>query len=287
MNEKQVHTHDKINLHTHSWYCGHGVGHISEYVDQAKALGFTALGISEHCPTSDGRWEARMPYSLLNRYMDECRSIQQAEKEIEILCGFECDHHIDFASWYQESFLDNHWADYLCGAIHYIGKDERRLYYVGSLPRDKKLLSLYTDRYIEAIESGLYSFMVHPDLFASSFPNWDEDTKACSLAIIQSAKEHKMPLEINANGMRKPMMKTSQGRRWPYPMYQFWELAAQEGIDIVVNSDAHNPKHLDISHLGIYEMVKDLNITPLGWDVTTRSDGSKFLTLSRPTSESQ
>ena len=81
-----LHSGRQVNLHTHSRYCGHGAGELSEYVDAAKRVGLTALGFSEHCPVPDNRWGAsRMKYHQQNSYMHDCREQQAKQKDLTII----------------------------------------------------------------------------------------------------------------------------------------------------------------------------------------------------------
>ena len=38
------------NYHTHTYLCKHARGTIEDYVDRAIELGYTDIGISDHCP---------------------------------------------------------------------------------------------------------------------------------------------------------------------------------------------------------------------------------------------
>ncbi len=67
----QRYTDREINLHTHSFYCGHGHGHIAEYVQAAASTSLKALGFSEHCPFPDDRYRStrRMPIGSATKRM--------------------------------------------------------------------------------------------------------------------------------------------------------------------------------------------------------------------------
>ena len=62
-----IYTPDKVNLHTHSFYCKHGSGTIADYVEQARKDGLKLLGFSEHCPLPDREYQKgnRMDYEDL------------------------------------------------------------------------------------------------------------------------------------------------------------------------------------------------------------------------------
>ena len=84
---------NEVNLHTHSFYCRHGEGEISEYVKKAEEKGLLkVLGFSEHAPLPDRilYYGTRMDYSDLDRYDGDVRRADE-ESRIKILLGAECD----------------------------------------------------------------------------------------------------------------------------------------------------------------------------------------------------
>ena len=105
-------------------------------------------------------------------------------------------------------------------------------------------LNSYTKYLCQIMESKLFSFIAHPDIFGSSYFDWNEDLESCSRDILRTAEETKIPLEINGNGLRKKPKKSSTGTRPPYPWLPFWELATEFNIKVVCNSDCHNPNEV-------------------------------------------
>ncbi len=266
--KKTLHVAGKVNLHTHSWYCGHGTGTLSEYVQAAQSLGFTALGLSEHCPVPDDRWrESRMPYSSIDTYMTECRQLQSRERGLQILCGFECDHDPRYVAWYRERLLENRFTDYIAFGVHHVDGPDGKETYAPKLPPTKQSLHTYTNRYVDALQSGNYLFGVHPDLFGVFYTRWDDEAASCSREILRCAKDMGIPLEINGYGLRKTPIHTETGPRQPYPLREFWELAAEEEVITIVNSDAHDPRDLDLRGVGAFELAAEMGITVSGWSV--------------------
>ncbi len=237
---------ERVNLHTHSWYCGHGTGELAEYVTAAETQGLDLLGFSEHCPLPDHRWPtSRMEFDLLDPYLEECRQLQQSVDAIQILVGLECDYYPEYATWYREYILEENRVDYLCFGVHSLPDASGRDVYMKHLPQDKRLLHEYTDLYTGGLSSGLFLFGVHPDLFASFYHVWDAEAIACSKEIIECAVAYNVPLEINGNGLRKSMIETPTGRRRQYPLREFWELAATYPVQVTTNSDAHQPHEVN------------------------------------------
>lgn len=208
-----------------------------------------------------------MPISHIDRYMDECRKLQREERGITIVCGFECDHDPHYVSWYKERLIQNGFADYLAFGVHYLETPDGSDTFIRKLPPSAKWLHAYTDKYIDGLLSGTYLFGVHPDLFGMFYTSWDAEAISCSRSILQCAESQQIPLEINGYGCRKPMMESSEGMRLQYPLRQFWELAADYDVPVVVNSDAHRPEDLNLSEVGAFELAAEVGIEPSGWDI--------------------
>lgn len=281
--KNSLHKAHQVNLHTHSWYCGHGTGELAHYVDAAINVGLTALGFSEHCPVPDGRWNnSRMAFEQLDTYMEECRALQASEPGVRILCGFECDHERQYVGWYQDRLLNSGFADYLAFGIHFLQGPDGRETYIKNLPSEAKWLHTYTDAYIDGLQSGTYAFGVHPDLFGMFYTTWDADAISCSRSIISCAAELGIPLEINGYGFRKPMILAKEGKRLQYPMTRFWELAATYDLPIIINSDAHDPADLDLRSVGAHEMAHEIGIKLSGWHIEGKQEGGTAISIARP-----
>mgnify|MGYP002519553452 CR=1 FL=1 len=61
----------KANYHTHSEYCGHAEGKLSDYIEKAISLNLTALGFSEHAPFPGDPFGMRMNFNTLPEYVFE------------------------------------------------------------------------------------------------------------------------------------------------------------------------------------------------------------------------
>lgn len=231
------------NLHTHTPLCRHAAGDPVEMARLAAQAGAKVLGISDHAALPDDRWlEVRMEYADLPRYEALIEAARRAEPGLTLLKGFEAEGDPALFDYYRY-LLGERGFDYLVGAGHYLRLDGRwrsSFLYLNDL----KSLSLYAEQVVGMIESGLFSFIAHPDLFGCGFDRWDENLQAASEEIAQAAAERGVPLELNGNGWRKEKVRTSQGERAPYPWRPFWEAAAALGAPVVVNSDAHHPSEL-------------------------------------------
>ncbi len=238
----------RYNLHTHSFYCGHGSGRISEYCGRAAEKGFDALGFSEHIPFPDGRLSrSRMAFGTMPVYEADVRS---QHVPFRLLLGYEVDYFPELDGYYEEVFGR---VDYLIGGTHFITHPDGTLTSVFEPGLSKKDLGIYAGNTIKAMESGLFSFYAHPDVFLAARP-FDDEAKAVSIAILDAAADLGMPFEINGNGIM-------QGRG--YPSRDFWALAAERGIPALLSTDAHSVPNLDASFEAISEFAAGFGIDVL------------------------
>jgi len=233
---------NKYNLHTHSFYCGHGNGTIAEYVTVAKEEKLSVLGFSEHCPVPEDRWrKTRMAYASRPSYEADVRSAKEKNSSLQILLGYECDYFPEYDSYYREL---KEQVDYLIMAVHFIQLPEEKDIPLHHRALGKRELYAYTDEYLRAMRSGLFLFGAHPDLFALNYLPWDDDAVSCSKAILSEAEHLHLPLEVNAYGLRKPMVHAPEGDRRGYPVLPFWSLAKEYDVQVVASADAHTPEAL-------------------------------------------
>lgn len=232
----------RANYHTHTFLCKHATGIVDDYCREAVAAGISVLGFTDHCPYPDGRWSSvRMDISELKGYV---RAIEQARADypqLTILAGLECEYVPEFVDFQRECFLGEFSLDYLIGAAHsYLHEGEFKGIY-GQALNDEQLQA-YADYLCDTMNSGLYSALAHPDLFAMAIWQWDKAAENCARKILEKAASCSMPLEINAYGLRKPQKEYAEGTRHMYPIDQFWQLAAEYKIEVLLGSDAHCPE---------------------------------------------
>jgi histidinol-phosphatase (PHP family) len=258
----QTYSQEVVNLHTHSFYCGHGSGQIREYAQAAVEHGLKVLGFTEHCPVPDSRWaRTRMDYEQMPLYEQDVRDARQ-NTPLTVLTAYECDYLPQYQSYYEELKAK---TDYLICSIHDLSFDMDREYSVFWNTLTKEDLALYTDLYCKALQSGLFLFGAHPDVFAYNYHVWDDEAKACSKAIIECAASSGVALEINSNGMRKRKVKTAQGERYAYPILPFWQLASEYPVTVVTNSDAHKPSEIWAGLDKVVSFSQEAGITLAGY----------------------
>jgi histidinol-phosphatase (PHP family) len=208
----------------------------------------------------------RMSRSQLDGYEEAIAKARKNYPQLTILKGMECEYSVDLVPFYRDELLAKRQFDYLIVGNHFFPCGNR---WVGahSQIRSGEELMAYADHMVEAMASGLFAFVAHPDLFGNSYPFWDEHTVRCSKRIIEAAAYYKIPLELNAHGLRKPLIETKVGARPPYPLSPFWQLASTvKGITVVANSDAHHPEDVGKTE-AVEELIEDYGLqrADLSW----------------------
>lgn len=271
-----VYSQEEANLHTHSFYCRHGVGTIKEYCDEAEKGGkLKVLGFSEHMPLPDKclNYSTRMDFSDLAPYNADIRR-EKERTGIKVLLGGECDWIRSEKGFYQDCLLGEMGYDYILGSVHsMVSPDTGIDTYISRIGVSmRKILTKYVETYTEMLSSGLFLFGCHPDLFMADCLTWDDETKSASKDIISCAVDCNIPLEMNDCGLRKPMIETPAGKKYQYTNPEFWLLAKEMGAMIVTSSDAHDPKDITGRETDGYlsqtfALAANLGIEFASWDI--------------------
>ena len=221
------------NYHTHTWRCGHASGTEEEYVLNAIERGLKLFGFSDHTPYC-------FPYNYYSHFRMKPEQLEDYARTVLELRGRYADR-IDIhlgaeAEYYPEFFSDtlamlrDGGVEYLLLAMHFID-NEIGAAYSGKPTDDEALLSRYCHQAMEAMETGLFTYFAHPDLFrfTGNAKIYDKHMRD----MCRKAKECAVPLEINLLGV---------GENRHYPHLPFWDIAADEGCSAVIGMDAHWPE---------------------------------------------
>lgn len=231
----------KYNFHTHTPRCGHAIGSEEEYVLGAIKAGIKSFGFSDHIFLPDLHEEGvRGDYEELDDYLNDINYLKEKYKDqIDIYVGFEAEYFEEYLDYYKE-LLDSHKIDYLLLGNHSFIKDGKIVdYFYPGCPKEN--LYEYARNTIEAMRSGLFKYLCHPDLFIDCYPEFDEDMKKCSIAIIKEAERLHMPLEVNLGGI----IEDSWNEEHNYSCRGFFELTKNYNVDIVLGLDAHDLRYFE------------------------------------------
>ncbi|MGL4847821.1 MAG: histidinol-phosphatase [Clostridium sp.] len=230
----------KTNFHTHTTRCLHATGSDEEYILEAIKSGYTTLGFSDHAPYPDNRFLYRMQFEELDEYYDSIFKLKEKYKDkIEIRIGLEIEYNSEMNFYYEELLKK---FDYLVLGQHVTPHTER---FINNFELDN------TEDYIayalsikEALETGYFAFLAHPDLIFLNKFSLDSNGVLAREIILDAAASNDTILELNANGIRKGKFTFLDGERYAYPDHRFWELASKRNIKVLISADAHDPSEL-------------------------------------------
>lgn len=247
------------DYHTHTFRCKHASGKIADYAKAALEKKVEVLGVTDHTPLPDDLFpDVRMDISELGDHISDFHEAQSKYPELKMILGMECEYQDHYYGFYKDELLGEYGVKYLVLGQHFF-KYNGEWVYLWKKPQGIDELKIYTDALLRGMASGLFEFVAHPDMFAYFYEPWDNEAKACSRAILEAAADLILPIEINGYGFRKGKVAYETVTRYKYPLRQFWELASQYDIKILVNSDAHKPEDVG-SVEKAQELAKDLGL---------------------------
>ena len=200
--------------------------------------GIKILGFSDHTPyvfpsghISSGYHgvQARMLPEELPAYADTVRQKKsQYQGVVDIHLGLEAEY---YPAYFDDQLLrlrDNgieylilgqHWSNNEIGQPHNFEPTE-----------SKQQLEMYCNEVIDAMHTGLFTYIAHPDMITFVGDDCFYDTQM--RRICREAVACGIPLEINLLGL---------GQNRSYPLERFWRIAAEKGNQAVLGRDAHSP----------------------------------------------
>ena len=228
----------RASYHTHTYRCKHARGSEEEYIERAIAEGLTILGFADHAP---------MPYEKgfvstykmlpeeIGDYFSALLSLKEKYKnKIDIKIGFETEY---YPSLWEKclEFWRPYPLDYLILGQHFAPEEAiRSSTYIGWDSPDSKRLVAYTDCVIKAMNTGIITYVAHPDLI--NYTGKDKELlRSERIRLINEAVRLGIPLEYNLLGM-------SEGRA--YPTDEFWHLASELGASVILGCDSHAPERV-------------------------------------------
>ncbi len=263
-------------FHTHTQRCGHGAKDTGdeEWVKNAIKGGIKKLAFTDHIPLPDGmnhKANSRMDIAEVDSYLTSIHYLQDKYKgQIEIESGFEFEYSNRDLAHLQK--LKSR-TDKMVLGQHFVIDDDGKEYGIargnGGKQISDKVLDLYAESILSAIDKGLPDIIAHPDLFMQARDSFGVKEEEITRAICRKAIEKGIPLEINfgkiASKADGKLPIDELKRRIPYPSPEFWKIVAEEtktakesGKDLFVifGKDAHFPGQLSTEK--DYEIAKQI-----------------------------
>lgn len=223
------------NYHTHTWRCNHAAGREEVYVQRALERNFEILGFSDHTPYCFPEGYVSGFRMRMDQLQDYCNLVRLLQKkyagQIEIPLGVEMEYYPAFF-FRMLPVLQDAGIEYMLLGQHFVG-NEMGEHYSGRATAEESILARYCAQAMDGMQMGLFTYLAHPDLI--HFKGEDKVYRPHMRRLCAEAKSCRIPLEVNILG-------SWSGRNYPNPV--FWELAAEEGCDVVLGCDAHAPEHL-------------------------------------------
>lgn len=250
-----------IDLHTHPRGHGEVPGDTSiwdRFVMAARKKGICELGFSDHeWVLEQVEWD----------YIDELKK----KGDIKIRSGLEMEY-VPGRENKIEELLRELSLDYCIGSVHRIGDwvfdhpDYREEY------RQRNIDNIYK-RYFTllkmAVESGLFNIIGHFDLIkVFGFRPQKNDILELAEPVLQQIRKKKLVLEVNTNGLNKPVEEI-------YPSREIIERACQLGISFTLGSDAHTPDRVGEGLAEAAEVLIELGCR----EIVSFENGRKIMML--------
>lgn len=253
----------KANYHTHTHRCHHAYGCEWEYVEEAIRCGLKTIGFADHAPHCypEGYKSSRMLTHQLAEYVGTITKLKKIYGDrIEILCGLETEY---YPALYEQDlalYRSVPGLDYLILGQHYCHNEYDTDYHVTRVTEvnQEALLTQYVNQVIEAIKTGRYLYVAHPDnvVYNGSELHYQAEMRR----LCKAARELSVPLEINLSGYLYK-------KNFPndYPNDAFWKIAGEEGCLAVLGCDSHRPSRVYVpeEEAMALELVKKNGITLL------------------------
>jgi histidinol-phosphatase (PHP family) len=225
----------EYNYHTHTYRCGHAIGLDEEYVQEAIKTGIKRMGFSDHIFLPNFyQPRIRGSYLLLDDYLDSINRLREKYKDqIDIVVGFEAEYAPTYLDYYKDLLFSKK-IDYLILGQHY--KEINGSMYLF------KTCEEYVDNVIAGLKTGLFKYIAHPDIFVMFNGGWDWGLEIYARRILKACKEYNIPIEINLAGLLG-------GRE--YPCDEFFEIAKEYDLDVVIGVDAHRPEQFNVNDFNV------------------------------------
>ncbi|MFW6269719.1 MAG: histidinol-phosphatase HisJ family protein [Bacillota bacterium] len=234
-----------VDYHLHPYSHGekavrpiHNLERLRQFVEYAKKINIKEIGFSDHEKYLDSyKWENLFKI--------------KEETDILIKIGVE----IDYKSGREEeiyNLLNKYPLDFAIGSVHHIGDwnfdhpDYRDRFDEWNI---NELYKKYFTEIKNAVISGLFNIIGHLDLI-KIYGHRISPHKITRLVepIMQEIKTNEQALEININGLNKPVQEI-------YPSKHILKIAAQNNVPLTFASDAHQPERIGENIDYIYNMI--------------------------------
>ncbi|HEX2958839.1 MAG TPA: histidinol-phosphatase [Chitinispirillaceae bacterium] len=254
------------DFHIHTTYCGHATGSTLQYIENAIAKGLKEIGFADHLgryyltSTQKRRyWDWGMNDHHIGRYFDEISALSSTfDDAITIKVGLE----VDFIEGAEDLFkplVNGYEFDFFLGSIHCLPRFGWKHLSEYRSSDAKKVYDEYFRLLRLAITSHLFHSIAHPDFIFRYIPVPKELNEYVINELkltVQTARDHRIPLEINANSF----LWSAMNQPGFDPFLIMLDLIAESAPLITIGSDAHEPRNVGKAFPELKELLISRNL---------------------------
>ena len=237
--------------------------HVDRYLESAGKAGISELGCSEHIHRFTQALDLwRHPF-WEHWATDDLDAYAEFLGASPLRVGIECDF-VPGAEDRTATLLDSRRFDYVVGSVHFVGdraidNDADFSVWRTSENDPDKVWKRYFETLAEAVRSGLFDILAHPDLvkvWGSGAPVPERDPRFYYESAVEAIAECGIAVEVSTAGLRKPV-----GEIYPAPA--FAEMCVEAGAAFALSSDAHLPEQVGFAYDRAMEFLDDLGVSEI------------------------
>ena len=255
----------RFDYHVHESYSSDARdAKVEDYIVAAEEQGIEEIAFTTHEIFTGPFYNFGVLPNEIPSYIDNILKHGETTS-VRLKVGIEMDYFSD-SERELEALIDEYPFDFILGSTHFVGK-----YDVGSA-RDTpsyfsgrsltEAVSEYYNLWREAVESGLFDSMSHPDYWKRFLYLVKPDPPVFSeyggvMEAIDSLVSYGVGIEVNTSGLRH-----QHGVQ--YPIRDFLETSHKAGLKTVtIGSDSHNPSQLGFRLSDAVDLLKDVGFNSI------------------------
>jgi histidinol-phosphatase (PHP family) len=217
---------------------------VERYLEAAAEAGIAELGASEHVYRFTQALDIWGHPFWVEQARDDLGAYCEFVASTPLRLGIE----MDFVPGREDriaAVLESQPFDYVIGSVHFVGDFavDDDAYDIWSRESDPdRLWKRYFETIAEAVRSGLYDILAHPDLvkiWGDDRPRPARDPRFYYEPAVEAIAETGVAVEVSTAGWRRPAAEL-------YPADAFAEMCLDAGAAFALSSDAHVPD--DVGH---------------------------------------
>ena len=247
--------HIHLQPDRHVGRCKYNLENLDDYIRQATLAGVQEIGITEHC----NRFRQFMP--VFAPVMGKEESVPAVDQWIRETCTEDLDDYVQFLHKAKElgypikvsievdfipteahrigEILADYDFDYVLGSVHFVGAwavdYSREIGWPHKSVDD--VFEQYCNTVLEAVESGLFDCIGHPDLVKKFGHVPSRDMRPCYERLAVAMRKSSVAYEVSTAGLFKPVGEIYPSREFVQTMHDF-------GVPFVLSSDAHSAEEV-------------------------------------------